>query len=177
MCTGNICRSPAVERMLAARLGPSVTVASAGTHALVDQPIAPGMLELLQAREVDGSGFRARLLAEPLLRGADLILALTRAHRSLVVQMWPAAVRRTFTVREFARLLEGIDRTALPAGSPADRLRAALPLVTAQRGRVLVSANEDDVVDPYGGRAAVYQASFAQMLPAVETITAVAVAG
>ena len=38
VCTGNVCRSPAVERLLASKLGPTVSVASAGTHALVGHP-------------------------------------------------------------------------------------------------------------------------------------------
>jgi len=33
---------------------------------------------------------------------------------------------------------------------------------------------DDDVVDPYSGGAALYQTSFGQLLPAVETIIAAA---
>jgi protein-tyrosine phosphatase len=40
-----------------------------------------------------------------MLKEADLILPMTRNQRGLVVELWPAAVRRTFTLREFARLL------------------------------------------------------------------------
>lgn len=174
VCTGNVCRSPAVERLLTGRLGLTVRVSSAGTHALVGEPITDPMLALLQTPSVDGGGFQARLLSEPLLRAADLVLPLTRAHRSLVVEMWPAAVRRTFTLREFARLLGQLDPAALPDGTPAERLRAAVPLTAAQRGRVRVEAREDDVVDPYGAGPEVYDVSFRQMIPAVETIVRVA---
>jgi hypothetical protein len=38
VCTGNVCRSPAAERLLAARLGPGVVVASAGTVAALGGP-------------------------------------------------------------------------------------------------------------------------------------------
>ena len=39
ICTGNVCRSPAAERLLAHALGPSVHVASAGTYALAGQAV------------------------------------------------------------------------------------------------------------------------------------------
>ena len=50
VCTGNVCRSPAVERLLASKLGPTVSVRSAGTHALVGHPISEPMAALLRQR-------------------------------------------------------------------------------------------------------------------------------
>ena len=49
VCTGNICRSPAVERLLVAELGPGsdVHVVSAGVGAVVGAPISPPMAALL----------------------------------------------------------------------------------------------------------------------------------
>ena len=175
VCTGNICRSPAVEHLLRLGLGPTVTISSAGTSALVGQPVSAPMAQLLLARKVDSDGFRARLVSAQLIEAADLVLPVTRAHRSLVVDLWPAAVRRTFTVREFARLLLQIDEALLPAGNSAERLRAAIPLATAQRGRTaLVPAVDDDVVDPYRRERAVYEAALEQIVPAVQTIVQVA---
>jgi protein-tyrosine phosphatase len=175
VCTGNVCRSPAAERLLRHRLGTSVTVESAGTFGLVGESVAQPMAELLVESGVDIDGFAARRLSPELIQQADLVLAVTRAHRSLVVEAWPKAVRRTFTLREFARLLAGIELAALPASTPADRLRAAVPLAGAQRGRWRVPSSEDDVVDPYRQPRPVYEASLAQILPAVETIAQVAI--
>ena len=173
VCTGNVCRSPAVERLLATELGPTVSVASAGTHALVGHPISEPMAMLLRKSGVEDVPFEARRLSEQMLRGADLVLPLTRAHRSLVVELWPAAVRRTFTLREFARLLRWVDPSALPAGTPADRLRAAIPLAAAERGRERTSGDDDDVIDPFRLREEVYEDSFAQITSAVEVIVEV----
>ena len=80
---------------------------------------------------------------------ADLVLALTRGHRQSSRRPVAPAVRRTFTLREFARLLEQVDPSALPEGTPAERLRAAMPLVVAKRGLERTSAEDDDVVDPF----------------------------
>jgi low molecular weight protein-tyrosine phosphatase len=170
VCTGNVCRSPAVERLLDSQFGPSVSVSSAGTHALVGHPIPEPMAALLRQAGVEPKPFEGRRLSEQMLKDANLILTMTRAQRGLVVELWPPVVRRAFTLREFARLLRWIDQAALPAGSAAERLRAAVPLAAAGRGRARISPEEDDVVDPFRLSKRVYAASFAQITSAVEAI-------
>jgi len=170
VCTGNVCRSPAVERLLASKLSPTVTVTSAGTHALVGHPISEPMAALLAGYGIDEGPFEARRLSKQMLKEADLILALTRAHRSFVVDVWPAAVRRTFTLREFARLLHQVDAAVLPTCPPAVRLRAVVPLVAAERGRQRTSRDDDDVVDPFRLSKDVYAESFGQIAAAVDVI-------
>ncbi len=172
VCTGNICRSPAAERLLALRLGPEVSVSSAGTYAMVDQPVSPPMDELLADAGATISGFRARQLTSQVLAPADLVLALTTAHRGDVVSLLPRLVRRTFTLKEFARLLELVDRGALPEAGVAARLRAAIPLAQAQR-RPVQRPGEDDVQDPYRQGAAAYRSAFAEIDDAVARIAAV----
>lgn len=180
VCTGNICRSPAVEHLLRAAFGATggVTVASAGTGALVGQPVHGPMADLLRGAGVDPDGFAARRVTEQMLRGADLVLPLTREHRAQVVDLAPAVVRRTFTLRELARLASQVDRDQLeeraggPAATPASRLDALIPLAAARRSAV--DPGLDDVVDPYRRELSVYQESFDQILPAVQTIAQIA---
>jgi protein-tyrosine phosphatase len=147
-----------------------VFVSSAGTHALVGQPIAEPMARHLRSNGVADGAFAARRLTESLVKDADLVLALTRAQRSLAVEMWPPAVRRTFTVREFARLLNELDSSTLPDGTPAERLKAAMPLAAAQRGRRRASSEDDDVIDPFRLSDDIYAASFAEIASAVNVI-------
>jgi protein-tyrosine phosphatase len=170
VCTGNVCRSPAVERLLASQLGPSVSVRSAGTHALVGHPISEPMAALIRQAGFEPEPFAARGLSEQMLKEANLILTMTLAQRGLVVELWPAAVRRTFTLREFARLLSWVDPSALPQGTPAERLRAAIPLAVAERGRERRSPDEDDVTDPFRLSNAVYVESFAQIRSAIDPV-------
>jgi protein-tyrosine phosphatase len=170
VCTGNVCRSPAVERLLASKLGPTVSVSSAGTHALVGHPISEPMAALLLDSGVESDAFEARRLSEQMLKEADLVLAMTRAQRGLVVDLWPAVVRRSFTLREFARLLNWVDPAALPAGTPAERLRAAIPLAASERGREQTTPDEDDVIDPFRLSNAVYVESFAQIRSAIDRV-------
>lgn len=169
VCTGNICRSPAAERLLSAQLGPGVQVSSAGTHALIGQPMSPPMDQLVQNAGAKSEDFAARRLTERMLQPVDLVLALTRAHRGDVVALWPKAVRRAFTLKEFARLVQGIDRCALPSGGPVERLRPAVPLASVRRSQVL-DPRMDDVVDPYGRPAEQYDATFFDIEQAVSSI-------
>jgi protein-tyrosine phosphatase len=169
---GNVCRSPAVERLLAHQLGSTVSVRSAGTHALVGQPISEPMGTLLRSNGVDDGKFAARTLTESLVKEADLVLALTRAQRSLVVELWPPSVRRTFTAREFAGPLGALDTSALPQGTPAERLRAAMPLAVARRG-FRGASKDDDVVDPFRLSDEVYVTSFMEITAAVRIIVEV----
>jgi protein-tyrosine phosphatase len=128
------------------------------------------MAALLRDGGVEPDAFEARRLSERMLKEADLVLAMTRAQRGFVVELCPAAVRRSFTLREFARLLGWVDPAALAAGTPADRLRAAIPLAAAQRGRERTSPDEDDVVDPFQLSDAVYADSFEQIATAVDAL-------
>lgn len=185
VCTGNICRSPAVERLLAAGLGaafrgqgggglpPAIEVASAGAGALVGAPMTDEMAELVVAHGGAVTGFAARQLTEAMVSSADVVLTATRRHRATVVELVPGAGRRSFTLREFARLAATVESPDLPgAGSTtADRLAALVALATARRGSVRARhTTDDDVDDPYGRGAAAYRTSFAELEPAVRTI-------
>lgn len=173
ICTGNICRSPAAERLLRLHLGDGVEVVSAGTGALVGEPISGPMVPLLERAGADVTAFEARSLTPDDVRAADLVLALTLEHRSRAVVAWPGALRRTFTLLELARLAEHIGRDALPNADVADRLRALVPLAIRARGVVRVPPEDDDVPDPYRRSEAQYAASFEAIDDAVRRLAAV----
>ena len=81
LCTGNICRSPFIERLLAHALADtSIEVTSAGTGALVDHPIHESSARRLDAAGVPSSDFAARQLTPEMVKAADLIVAATREH-------------------------------------------------------------------------------------------------
>jgi protein-tyrosine phosphatase len=170
VCTGNVCRSPAAERLLAVRLGPTVSVASAGTLGLTGRAIEPPMAAHLAALGLENVGFTARRLTEADVGRADLVLGLTREHRAEAVELAPSAVRRAFTLLEFARLLGQIEPEELPDGTVADRLRTAVPLAAARRRMVTGPVDADDVVDPYRLAQEVYDQSFSAIRVAVDLI-------
>jgi protein-tyrosine phosphatase len=170
VCTGNICRSPAAERLLAHLLEPSIQIGSAGTCAQPGQPMVPPMVALVSAAGADPNGFAARMIEPRLVRAADLVLTMTREHRAAAVEVWPGAVRHSFTLLEFARLLLAVSSAALSQATPVGRLQAAVPLVAARRSRLNQGADADDIADPYQRSAADYAQSFSQIQAAVDVI-------
>ena len=162
VCTGNVCRSPAVEATLKAGLrGTGIAVSSAGLRALVGEPVARDMALVLTHPL---PGFVARQVDAEMIRDADLVLGVTRAHRASVVTAVPGAVRKTFTLREFSDLAVLAHHDgALPAtGAPQDRLAAVVAL--APRFRALRTvADTEDVEDPYGRELWTYGRSMAQI--------------
>ncbi len=169
VCTGNICRSPVAERLLQAALGESVAVASAGVRAMVGEPIHPEMGALLEGSGIPADGFAARQESSADVRSADLVLALTREHRAQLVQQTPAALRRSFTLLEFAHIVAFPELPPVAAGDVGVRLRELVPL--AARHRSLAGPTETlDVPDPYGRDSVAYELAYALIRDAVDAI-------
>ena len=139
VCIGNVCRSPVAERLLAARLPKDrFEVASAGVGAMVGYAMSKYAAVELQAYGGDPRGFAARQLTPDMIEQSDLVLTATRDLRSQVLAEVPNALRRTFTILEFAAL------AAQGEGStPAELVK------WAGAHRSLVGNLEQDVPDPY----------------------------
>ncbi|MGO1315996.1 MAG: low molecular weight phosphatase family protein [Cellulomonadaceae bacterium] len=172
VCTGNICRSPAAERLLARRLSTGVTVRSAGLQAVSGAAISEPMRPLIDSSGAPSSDFTARQITPAMIQDADLVLTMTRTQRTAVVEMVPAAVRRTFTLRELGDLAATVPAHDVPDGTLPERLRALIPLAAAHRAQRTLSDSELDIADPFRQSARVYAASFAQIQDAVNQIVA-----
>ena len=164
VCTGNICRSPVVEVLLRAAAGDAFQISSAGTRAVVGAGISAPMAALLADGGFSPLFFSARQIFPDHVRAADLVLTATVAHRATVVEMAPAAVRRTFTVLEFARIM-----ALLGERLGEEPLADLVPRVAA--ARFAVAAGQDDLPDPYGQSDAVYLQSYKHIRAAVTTMT------
>lgn len=116
VCTGNICRSPFVERLLQHKLDErrpgsdrAILVHSAGTAALSGSAMDERAAARLVALGSDPVGFRARALTPDLIAGSDLVLTAARWHRGKVAELYPKVLRQVFTFRDFADLVAGFD--------------------------------------------------------------------
>ncbi len=169
VCTGNICRSPIAERLLTHRLRERLgrqadrfAVRSAGTWGHEGSAMEPFAEATLRELGVHCDGFVAREIAAAMVASADLVLGATREHRAAAVTLHPAGSRRTFTIREFARLLAGVDPVALPADDPVTRARALVETAARRRGLVRPAhPRDDDVPDPYGAPRAMFASTAA----------------
>jgi protein-tyrosine phosphatase len=137
--------------MMRAALPWDIPVTSAGTRARPGEPIWPDAGVELERRGISALGFDSHPINQALVNGADLVLAATRAHRDELVSGYPAALRRTFTWRELAWLVDGLGRHDVPGNTPAERL-AALPALAAGRRGMLQAPPPEmlDIIDPVG---------------------------
>lgn len=172
VCTANICRSPVGAALLQEALaGSGIRVRSAGTHAVLGLGPVPEAVNYVHRRTgtvLRGTGTQ---LTRRHAEGAGLILTMTEAQRTAVVQRAPSALRRVFTLRQFVRITP-----YLPDGSSYPSVTAVAEAVA--RCRALAGPPEpigDDIEDPYGAAPAVYQQSFGFIEDAVSRTSAVLV--
>lgn len=179
VCTGNICRSPLAELILAESLSgiPDVRVESAGTGALVGHGMPDPALRLAREDGFAGESHRARQISEKLIGDAGLVLALSREHRRAVVSLVPSAVRRTFTLRELANIVPAAQSSASDSAqqstsNSAEALKDAVALAARLRGTVPPPEDpaDFDVIDPFRRSEATYQLSYTQLKPAAVAV-------
>lgn len=155
VCTGNVCRSPALQMMLECGgdtpswrdLG--VDVVSAGTAALVGNPLDPTMRRaLVDLGVTPDDGFAGQQITNPLIESATVVLTATRDHRARVFRLVPSALRRTFTIAEFAAR----SRSWQARGGDAEhRLHNLVEHAAQSRSEPIFRRPADeDVVDPFG---------------------------
>lgn len=180
VCTGNLCRSPLAASVLAQRFADisEIRLHSAGTRAALGRPVPR------EAREIAGfmgaidiRTHRARQVSEEMLSGSDVVLAMTREHRRVLVELNPRIVRRAFTIRELASLAalttdeEIIRQGALPTADRVTRLRAAVEAAARRRShRRSQDRPADDVIDPFGYDREIYALAALQLAPAIEGV-------
>ena len=180
VCTGNICRSPYAQLLLAHRLVEirpgAFEVSSLGTSALIDQGVDPGSARLLEAAGIAYHGFLARQISEQLLADIDLVLPLTVEHRRLVLSYAPQLLKRTFTLKEMARLIASADsrrpwsERLADAMTPQERWSTITAEIVRERGMTRVEDGADDVADPYRRGDAAFDTMGQEIAAAVATI-------
>jgi protein-tyrosine phosphatase len=136
-----------------------VGTSSAGTHAVVGKGMEPSSALVLAGLGGDASGFHARQLTADMIDSADLTLTMTRKHRRAALTLSPRSMFRTYTLREAADLLGGVELHALPPVSRLEeRAHALVAALGAQRAtRRRTGRDGDDVTDPMGQSSTVHQ--------------------
>lgn len=167
VCTGNVCRSPYMERRLRQALrGTGVEIESAGTGALIGADMEAGSARLLADAGARVDGYEARQLSRELVASADLILTAAREHRAGVVQYYPKALAYTFTWGDFVDLVAGLEPEELGEAAPGTSWVSHVAATAAERRGVILPGpvQQTDIPDPYRqGRTA-----FARMADSVE---------
>jgi protein-tyrosine phosphatase len=177
------------ERLLQAGLNQVLPggfeVRSAGTRAMVGDPIQPMSADIIRTFGGDPEQFAARQLTPKILRGVDLVLSMTSGHRGAVLQLDASLLKRTFTIREFARMLDVLDQRAEAAGNASGgtdddghplaanhAFWRGLPARAAAVRHLSLPADsaENDIIDPYRRAPEVYRQMEDELAPAIVSI-------
>lgn len=100
ICTGNTCRSPMAEALLREKSDDKVMVKSAGISAADGQPAHPYTQKVLENKGIN-LDHQSRALTGDLVGWADLILTMTENHKRMLLQEYPGALSKAFTLREY----------------------------------------------------------------------------
>jgi protein-tyrosine-phosphatase len=103
VCTGNTCRSPMAEYLFRALAGEGFEgkIHSAGLFPAEGMAASPGAIQALAAKGIFLSGHRARMVSAALLAEADVVLAMTRGHKTELTRFFPEYTVKFFTLGEF----------------------------------------------------------------------------
>jgi protein-tyrosine-phosphatase len=123
-------------------------------------PDALAALRALDTESPDMSGHASSTLGAGDIERADLVLGMAREHVREVVVLVPGAWERTFTLKELVRRGEAVERRA-DGQSIGDWL--AVASVGRTRRDMLGSNPLDDVADPIGGSASMFEQTAAEI--------------
>ena len=141
VCTGNICRSPMAQGLLAHALSAqpeplrSLKVISAGVAARTGDPISENSVVALKKVGIDISHLTSQGLNQAMLDKALVVFGMTESHRAIIRQRARPAPENLYLFREF-----------LPASA------------------------SHEIGDPYGGPLKLYEAARDEMVEAIPSI-------
>lgn len=95
VCTGNICRSPLAELLLARAL-PERAVSSAGIGALEGHPMAPDAAAIARREGLGGDDHKARQLDAGMIADHDLILVMEARQKDWITSQFPHSRGRIY---------------------------------------------------------------------------------
>ncbi len=175
VCTANHCRSPIAEQLLQSAITQRFAgkgewaVESAGTDIPGPWPLHPSAATVLAERIPAVAEHYSRQLKPAMIQRADLVLTATRKHRGIVVSSVPAAVGRTFTILQFARLCEQVSPITGVEPGEAGRL-LIVEAKLARSSLQPVPGEDDDLPDPMGRGLAEFEVCADRVQDAVDRI-------
>ena len=135
VCTGNTCRSPMAEELFvlaAKKEGMAIEAESAGIAAFGGQATSSNALNVLSEIGIDRNK-SAKRVDEQFMKTADLVFTMTENHKRVLMERYPFASDRIFTLKEYVW----------------DYLRKSQGIHELYGGL--------DVADPFGGDLETYQ--------------------
>ena len=110
VCTGNTCRSPMAEKIFNEQARDlSAHALSAGLDAKAGSPINPQAANALTSLGYNPTEHSSTLVSTEAVEEADVILTFTQDQKNELGQRFPMAIRKLFTISEYANGEQGQD--------------------------------------------------------------------
>lgn len=168
VCKANLARSPLAAVLLSAQLRTAgradIGVSSAGVRADHGTDRLDEVVQIAADCGLDLESHQPRQLVPELMQDSTLILTMTESQRTAATRLLPAAVSRTFTMIEFARLIADCNE---PVTSFAEMAAAA----HRARAYTRPSDEPEDVADPAGMARTYYEKTVIQLDQLARTIS------
>lgn len=176
VCTGNTCRSPMAEgllRKLAKERGIDLAVQSAGVSAIPGSSISRHAAAILQDEGIRDA-FESSQITEQLVAWADLVLTLTGGHKRHLLQFFPEAVTKTYTLKEYVHNEESVtadikELDSLYADAELSIALGGEPNTTDLQRIIEIRQRipSFDISDPFGGAREDYELAAAEIRTAL----------
>jgi protein-tyrosine-phosphatase len=167
VCTGNICRSPAMHYLAGREWGDAAEVTSAGTYAEIGYDATPEIRRSAATRGVHIPRHRPSQLSAARIAQAHLVLVATENHERWVTHEMRGAQPHVFGLKQAATLAAS---ATPPAGdTAAERLMNAAGALRAEQERNPVPLVTLD--DPWAHSQEVYDRVFGEIADAIDAIT------
>jgi len=163
---------------LAGRRGLNMEARSAGTAAMDGIPISGHAASILQETGAVPNSQGSKTLTPQLVSWADLILTMTMNHKKHVLQRYPAAIDKIYTLKEYAG---SDDQETNAILAELERLTSELqiskalnqPVTHEQQMRLFeleAQLPNYDIADPFGGNLDAYRYSAEEIETAIRKI-------
>lgn len=120
VCTGNTCRSPMAEAILKNKQIPEIEVKSAGVYAETGQDASNYAKKVMKQNSLEHV-HASQLLTDSEIEWATHIFTMTESHKALIMNTYPRAMDKTFTLKEFVTS-DAINRDVMdPFGGSVER--------------------------------------------------------
>jgi protein arginine phosphatase len=106
VCTGNTCRSPMAAALLKSKQLPGLEVKSAGVFAAEGSDASLHVKTVLKEKGIE-TEHRSSMLKKEDIDWATHIFAMTAGHKRLIIERFPEAKEKTFTLKEFVSGKQG----------------------------------------------------------------------